>query len=141
MITPTQDNPTLILRAFIIVGKLAGITTLVNICFLFAPKVFNRVIFSSVSYTHLDVYKRQGIGSYDPHIWLDPIIVIEMAKIIKDVFSEVDKENQNYYEENFNIFQSKLYELDKEYNAALSRVKNKNFIVSHGAFGLSLIHI
>jgi zinc transport system substrate-binding protein len=78
---------------------------------------------------------KEGIGSYDPHIWLDPIIVIEMAKIIKDVFSEVDKENQNYYEENFNIFQSKLYELDKEYYAALSRVKNKNFIVSHGAFG------
>ena len=37
---------------------------------------------------------KEGIGSYDPHIWLDPIIVIEMAKIIKDVFSKLIKKTK-----------------------------------------------
>lgn len=76
----------------------------------------------------------EGKGNHDPHLWLDPIVVIEMAKAIKDVFIDLDGEYQNYYEENFNNFKLQLLELDKEYNEVLSKVSKKNFIVTHGAF-------
>lgn len=74
-------------------------------------------------------------GDYDPHVWLDPTIAEEMARSIMDVFVEVDSKNENYYQENFTIFQDQLKELDQSYQEELSKVKKKNFIVSHAAFG------
>ena len=74
-------------------------------------------------------------GSYDPHVWLDPTIVEEMAKTIMDTFIEVDAKNKSYYQENFNAFQEQLQELDEDYKQALSKLKKKEFVVSHAAFG------
>ncbi|MDF2880924.1 MAG: hypothetical protein K0R54_1481 [Clostridiaceae bacterium] len=47
MITPTQDNPTLILSAETKVGMDAGKIRFVRICIFLAPKVFNNLILSS----------------------------------------------------------------------------------------------
>jgi zinc transport system substrate-binding protein len=79
--------------------------------------------------------KEHNHGSYDPHVWLDPIIAEEMARAIKDTFIEIDGKNSDYYEENFNNLKQELQDLDRDYKEALSQVEKKDFIVSHAAFG------
>ena len=71
----------------------------------------------------------------DPHVWLDP----ENAKIelehIKDALVEADKDNADYYNENYEIYSKQLDELDAEFEETLSQTTNKDIIVAHEAFG------
>ena len=71
----------------------------------------------------------------DPHVWLDP----ENAKIemehIKDAFIEADKDNAEYYNENYETYSSQLDGLNQEFEEALSQATNKDIIVAHKAFG------
>lgn len=71
----------------------------------------------------------------DPHVWLDP----ENAKIemenIKDAFIEADKDNAEYYNENYETYSRQLDGLNQEFEETLSQVTNKDIIVAHKAFG------
>ena len=71
----------------------------------------------------------------DPHVWLDP----ENAKIemehIKDAFIEADKDNAEYYNENYETYSRQLDGLNREFEEALSKATNKDIIVAHKAFG------
>ena len=77
----------------------------------------------------------------DPHVWLDP----ENAKIemehIKDAFIEADKDNAEYYNENYETYSRQLDGLNQEFEETLSQVTNKDIIVAHKAFGLNQIAI
>ena len=72
----------------------------------------------------------------DPHIWTDPILVIEMIKIIEDTLSKVDPRNKTYYEKNANLYIDKLLKLDLEIKSTLGSLKNRDVIfVGHLVFG------
>ena len=70
----------------------------------------------------------------DPHVWLDP----ENAKIemehIKDAFIKADKDNAEYYNENYEAYSRQLDELNQEFKETLSQATNKDIIVAHEAF-------
>ena len=70
----------------------------------------------------------------DPHVWLDP----ENAKIemehIKDAFIKADKDNAEYYNENYETCSRQLDELNQEFKETLSQATNKDIIVAHKAF-------
>ena len=57
----------------------------------------------------------------DPHVWLDP----ENAKIemehIKDAFIEADKDNAEYYNENYETYSRQLDGLNQEFEETLSQ--------------------
>jgi len=72
---------------------------------------------------------------YDPHVWLSPMNAkIEMENI-KSALVEIDPENKEYYENNYSTFVNELDILDKEFRDTLSKLPNKDIIVSHEAFG------
>lgn len=73
-------------------------------------------------------------GEYDPHIWLS----LKNSKIIlKNILDEVvkiDKDNEEYYNKNYNQIAEKIDALDKKYEAELKEIKTKYIIVQHQAF-------
>ncbi|GAB3057612.1 metal ABC transporter solute-binding protein, Zn/Mn family [Virgibacillus ainsalahensis] len=74
-------------------------------------------------------------GDLNPHIWLDPVRMIEMAHIIKDELVELNPENQELFNENLEVLEEELLELDHAFSNALDTKTNKKILVSHAAFG------
>lgn len=74
-------------------------------------------------------------GDLDPHIWLDPVRMGEVAGIIKDELITINPEAKEMYEKNFSSLNDDLKSLDADYNSTLKDKKNKHILVSHAAFG------
>lgn len=72
---------------------------------------------------------------FDPHIWIDPMKMIEVGEILKDDLIALNPEEENLYDENFENLSEKLKELDKEFTETLKNKKNAQIIVPHAAFG------
>ncbi|MGI0004085.1 MAG: metal ABC transporter substrate-binding protein, partial [Candidatus Nitrosotenuis sp.] len=51
-------------------------------------------------------------SGYNPHVWLDPILVKHQVTTIKDAMIQTDPKNAQYYETNANAYSAKLDELD-----------------------------
>lgn len=73
--------------------------------------------------------------SFDPHIWIDPLKMIETAEILKDELIKMNAEDTDLYEDNFKQLVQKLETLDKEFSEVLSAKENGKIIVPHAAFG------
>jgi zinc transport system substrate-binding protein len=71
----------------------------------------------------------------DPHIWLSPKRVEVMIDVIAEELSQIDIANKAVYEKNASEFKARLNEVDDEIEKALTKLKNKTFIVFHPAFG------
>lgn len=71
----------------------------------------------------------------DPHVWLDPVLMIRMAEKISTELSNVDLENATYYQNNLGSLKNKLVELDSDYEVGLQNCKTRNFVTAHSAFG------
>lgn len=72
---------------------------------------------------------------YDPHVWLAPLNAKKQMEKIKDAFVKADPANQSYYESNYKTYAAKFDKLDQEYKDGLSKLPNKDIVVSHEAFG------
>lgn len=72
---------------------------------------------------------------YDPHVWLYPMNAVKQMEAIMEALSRADPAGADYYKSNFIVYSEKFSELDKEYRDALAKVKNRNIVVSHQAFG------
>lgn len=70
----------------------------------------------------------------DPHFWLDPVIAQEIVNIIGDELSEIDRDNEGYYQNNVTRYISSLSELDRDYSTGLSSCVDNKIVVSHKAF-------
>ena len=71
---------------------------------------------------------------YDPHIWLDPILAKEQVLKIKDALIKVDADNAQHYEDNANVYSTKLDELDYTIRTELSNCKKNTIVPFHNAF-------
>src|SRR5690625_5084990 len=71
----------------------------------------------------------------DPHIWLDPLRMINMGERIKDELASLHPENEQQYMDNLNQLKSKLTMLDNEFKEILDKKDNKQIIVTHAAYG------
>lgn len=74
-------------------------------------------------------------GDYDPHIWLDPIRLTQIAEVIKNELISSNPNEKDLYEENYYILVDKLTELDQSFQAVMDIKKNKHILVSHAAYG------
>ena len=71
-------------------------------------------------------------GVVDPHLWMDPLNVIQQAKTVMGALVEIDEENKDYYLANFEKYKSVLLELD---NAYREHNLNGTIVSSHASFG------
>lgn len=72
---------------------------------------------------------------FDPHIWLDPLRMIDVAEIVTTQLSELDPDNQTFFEQNFKQLEEKLRTLDDQFKQTLENKQMKKMIVSHAAYG------
>lgn len=74
-------------------------------------------------------------GDRDPHIWIDPLRMIEMSQLIKDELIELNPDDEGLYNDNFQALKADLLSLDEKYTKTLDAKTNKQILVSHAAFG------
>jgi zinc transport system substrate-binding protein len=73
-------------------------------------------------------------ATFDPHIWLDPILAKQQVEKIRKGLITIDPNNAGYYSENARKFMSQLDSLDAEIRSELSVCEKKEFISFHNAF-------
>ena len=75
-------------------------------------------------------------ASTDPHIWLDPILVIHQVENIRDGLIKIDPKNAMYYKNNAQNFIGQLKSLDTAIrgNLSSSNCAKRDFIAFHNAF-------
>ena len=71
---------------------------------------------------------------FDPHIWLDPILVKQQVNVIRDGLIQADPENKEHYEENARIYNNKMDALDMKIGSALSSCEKDTIVPFHNAF-------
>lgn len=74
-------------------------------------------------------------GDFDPHVWLDPILSIELATNIKNSLIQLMPEHKSDFETNFEQLKDDLEKLDEEYKTTIENSKTKYLLVSHAAYG------
>ena len=73
-------------------------------------------------------------GTYDLHVWLDPILAEMEVKNIRDALVKIDPANTQYYKTNADRFIGKLNDLDDRIKTELATCNKKDFIAFHNAF-------
>ena len=71
----------------------------------------------------------------DPHVWLDQENAKKEMKNIKDALIKADPKNGSYYEANYKKYAKECDELNTLYKEELSKLKKKELVVAHEAFG------
>ena len=71
---------------------------------------------------------------FDPHVWLDPLLVKKEVRTISEALIEIDSKNKDYYEKNTTEYLSKLDKLNDDYVAAFEGAKSRKFVTQHTAF-------
>ena len=81
-------------------------------------------------------HEKKEVKSKDPHIWVDPINVKQIAKNICATLIDVDSNNSEYYKENLVKYLKELDDLDSEIKSILKDTeKDATFMVFHPAWG------
>ena len=76
----------------------------------------------------------------DPHVWLNPMLAITMARNISDALIDMDKANKDFYLENFQKLMNDLLAFDESAKESLAGLKNRKFVVYHPAWGYFAEH-
>lgn len=71
---------------------------------------------------------------YDPHTWLDPILVGQEALEIANLLSESDPDNAAYYMKNASHLQEQAQKLTDTYLPIFEKASSKTFVTQHTAF-------
>jgi len=74
-------------------------------------------------------------GELDPHTWLDPMLALAQARIIRDTLSKIDPEGGRDFDTNFQKLSAELEDLDRYLRETLAPYKNSTVYVFHPAYG------
>lgn len=70
----------------------------------------------------------------DPHVWLDPTVMMRAATALRDEMMSIDPNHATRYAQQTQVFLSALESLDQAYKTGLSSCEKDSIIVSHDAF-------
>lgn len=76
-----------------------------------------------------------SVDGADPHFWLDPLRLADVADAVAARLSETDPEGADSYRAGARQVRADLEALDAEMTAALAQCESKALVVSHEAFG------
>ena len=84
--------------------------------------------------------RRSDVGGEvkDPHIWLDPLLVKQQARMIYRELAAFDPKNKDFYEENLMLLLSELEALYRELEDIFTDLKTRQIMVFHPAWGYLL---
>lgn len=71
----------------------------------------------------------------DPHFWLDPMLLADVADALAERLGEADGANSDTFAENAEQLRTTLGELDTELRDGLASCENTDVVTSHNAFG------
>jgi zinc transport system substrate-binding protein len=74
-------------------------------------------------------------GDLDPHFWLDPLRMAELADAVAEALGKADREHAEEYAANAASLRTELESLDRSYEQRLARCERNTVVVSHDAFG------
>lgn len=74
-------------------------------------------------------------SGYDPHVWLDPENMIRMARLVKEELTALYPDQEEVFSQNFDSYQERVRELDKEFKRVLENRHSDYILTSHAAFG------
>lgn len=80
-------------------------------------------------------YKGHNHGAQDPHVWLDPQLNKQFAKIIKDELIKKDKKNEKDYVKNYDALLKDINAMDKELKDIAKNKKQDTVFISHDSIG------
>lgn len=71
---------------------------------------------------------------YDPHTWVDPVLVAEEVRLIAKELSKLDPEHAKEYHQNAERMATQAEELGREFETIFAKTKEKTFVTQHTAF-------
>ena len=74
-------------------------------------------------------------GDLDPHFWLDPLRMADLADAVAEELSEVDEEGAEEYAANAAALRTELEALDADFASGLASCERDLVVVNHDAFG------
>jgi zinc transport system substrate-binding protein len=83
---------------------------------------------------HVDANSHSNSDA-DPHIWMDPVQMIESVEKIRDALILVDPQSAEHFQKNAEMLINDLETLHKELTKQLAPYKGSSFIINHPALG------
>lgn len=74
-------------------------------------------------------------GNLDPHIWLNPLLALQMAEAVKDALIEQNPESADLYNENFENLKSDIESIDEQLIEITADPVNHDVYISHESIG------
>ena len=74
-------------------------------------------------------------GDLDPHVWISPKLMNQLAENILIGLIELMPEEQDYFNNHFDQLSNHLLQLDKKFTTAIEQANHKKILVTHAAFG------
>lgn len=74
-------------------------------------------------------------GDLDPHVWISPKLMNQLAENVLIALIELMPEEQDYFNDHFDQLSNRLLELDKKFATAIEHANHKKILVTHAAFG------
>ncbi|MCL1898620.1 MAG: metal ABC transporter substrate-binding protein [Micrococcales bacterium] len=71
----------------------------------------------------------------DPHFWLDPLLLAELAQPIADQLRQIDPAGGDGYQQRASQLVSQLEQLDQDFSASLADLSGATLVTTHAAFG------
>lgn len=76
-----------------------------------------------------------GKHLFDPHVWLDPLNMIEMSEEVTERMVELSPDNQEDFESQQERLDGHLHAVDEAWSDGTAECESRDLLVSHEAFG------
>jgi zinc transport system substrate-binding protein len=74
-------------------------------------------------------------GDNDPHVWLDPVLMGQVATAVADGLARVDAAASATYRANAEAFRAEMAALHEDFRAGLAGCRRRLLVTAHDAFG------
>jgi zinc transport system substrate-binding protein len=85
--------------------------------------------------TLLDRLPRRGLRESDPHVWLDPVLMIETVDAVELALIDADPQGADAYRRRAATTRARLTRLDEAYRTGLADCQRRLLVTAHEAFG------
>jgi zinc transport system substrate-binding protein len=89
----------------------------------------------SLVFTSIEEGVSEDTEQVDPHFWLDPLRLADVAEALADELSSLDPERAETFQANADQLRADLGQLDSELSTGLDECVRRDIVTSHTAFG------